>query len=116
MLDALTSTAVPVRITPLHDRVLVLPDPDITEKGGVILPDTSTMEKTRPKEGTVVAVGAGKPLFDAVRGGWVREPIDVVPGDKIKFSPNAGSDFTIGDTEYLLLHQRDIFAIVYRDE
>ena len=102
----LTATDAQVRCRPMGDRVLVLPESDRTmSDGGVHLPDTH-QERDEPRRGRVLAVGAGKWLHN------VREPMDLAVGMRVAFSRNAGSDITIGETEFLLIHERDVFAVV----
>ena len=114
MLD-MTSTEAQVRCRPFGDRILVAPEDDRTsvevqdeatgEMRKIHLPDTHT-EREEPKRGVVLAVGPGKWLHG------VREPMDCEVGMRVAFSRNAGCDITIGDTELLILHERDIFAEV----
>lgn len=91
-----------VRITPLHDRVLVrrLEEKE-TAKGGIIIPDTA---KEKPQEGEVMAVGAGK--FEEGQ----RIPLDVKAGDRILFGKYTGTDIVIDDQEYLILREEEILA------
>jgi len=91
-----------VKMTPLHDRVLVrrLEERE-TAKGGIIIPDTA---KEKPQEGEVMAVGAGK-----IEKGR-RVPVDVKVGDRILFGKYTGSDITISDQEYLILREEEILA------
>ena len=47
-----------VKVTPLHDRVIVKPaKAEEKTAGGIIIPDTA---KEKPQRGTVVAAGPGK--------------------------------------------------------
>jgi chaperonin GroES len=91
-----------VRVTPLHDRVLVrrLEEKE-TAKGGIIIPDTA---KEKHQEGEVMAVGAGK-----IEKGK-RVPLDVKVGDRILFGKYTGNDITINDQEYMILREEEILA------
>ena len=93
-----------VRITPLHDRVVVrrLPEEE-TAKGGIIIPDSA---KEKPHEGEVISVGAGK--MEKGR----RVPLDVKAGDRILFGKYTGNDIKIDGEEYLILREEDILAKV----
>src|SRR6202171_241386 len=93
-----------VRVTPLHDRVLVrrLEEKE-TAKGGIIIPDTA---KEKPQEGEVMAVGACK-----MEKGH-RVPPDVKIGDRILFGKYTGSDIKIDGQEYLILREEEILAKV----
>ena len=48
-------------IKPLHDNVVIKPlEAEKATKTGILLPDT--VDKGKPEQGTIVAVGAGKIL------------------------------------------------------
>ncbi len=96
-------------IKPLADRVVVRPLTD-EEAGkvsasGIIIPDTAKSEK--PEQGIVVAVGAGKWNED----GDKRITLDVKEGDKVVFK-TWGEPTKIGDSEYWILSESDILAVV----
>jgi len=89
-----------VNITPLADRVLV--EPAAAEQktaGGIIIPDTA---KEKPQKGTVVAVGNGKK----------DEPMTVKVGDKVLYGKYSGTEITVDGTDYLIMRESDILAIV----
>jgi chaperonin GroES len=89
-----------LKITPLADRVLI--EPDAAEEktaAGIIIPDTA---KEKPQKGTVVAVGPGKK----------DEPMTVKIGDLVLYGKYAGTELTIGGTNYLIMRESDIVAIV----
>ena len=49
-----------IKIHPLEDRVVILPDDEAeTMRGGLYIPDTA---KERPTQGAVLAVGPGRIL------------------------------------------------------
>jgi chaperonin GroES len=91
-----------VKISPLHDRVLVrrLEEKE-TAKGGIIIPDTA---KEKPQEGEVMAIGAGK-----IEKGQ-RVPFDVKVGDRILFGKYTSNDIKIDDQEYLILRDEEILV------
>ena len=95
-----------VKISPLHDRVLVrrLEEKE-TAKGGIIIPDTA---KEKPQEGEVMAIGAGK-----MEKGH-RIPLDVEVGDRILFGKYTGNDIKIDDQEYLILREEEILVKLSR--
>ena len=70
---------------------------------GIVLPDTA---KEKPQEGTVVAVSDGK----YVEGKKVA--LDVKVGDKVIFSKYAGTDVKFDGTDYLIVRDSDILAVV----
>ena len=89
-----------VNIKPLADRVIIEPAAaEETTASGIIIPDTA---KEKPQKGSVVAVGDGKK----------DEPITVKVGDSVLYGKYAGTEITIEGTEYLIMRESDIFAIV----
>lgn len=87
-------------IKPLADRVLVQPAAAETKtSGGIIIPDTA---KEKPMRGTVVAVGNGKP----------EEPLTVKVGDTVLYGKYAGTELSVEGTEYLIMRESDIYAII----
>src|SRR4029077_6144297 len=97
--------AVPMKIRPLGDRVLVkrIKEEERT-KGGIIIPDTA---KEKPQEGKVVAVGKGK----MTEQGKLLAP-DVRAGDKILFGKYSGSEVKIEGEEHLILREDDILGVL----
>jgi chaperonin GroES len=94
-----------MKLRPLHDRVLVQRlDEGEQKKGGIIIPDSA---KEKPQRGTVVAAGNGKRL----ENGQIT-PLDVKAGDQILFGKYSGSEITIDDTEYLILREDEILAVL----
>ncbi|MEK7478203.1 MAG: co-chaperone GroES [Patescibacteria group bacterium] len=93
-------------IKPLGDRVLVEPlGKEAKTKGGIIIPDT--IDKERPEQGVVVAVGAGKTTDD---GKLI--PIKVKKGQTIIFSKYGPDEIKINDKEYLIISESNILAII----
>jgi chaperonin GroES len=92
-------------IQPLADRVVVKPSDEAEQmRGGLYIPDTA---KEKPQQGEVVAVGPGK-LSDQGE----RLAPDVKPGDKILYGKYSGTEVTVSGTEYLILRESDILAII----
>jgi len=93
-------------IKPLHDRVVVqrLDEDDQKTSGGIIIPDTA---KEKPQKGKIVSVGAGKITEDGKR-----LPLDVKKGDKVLFGKYAGNEIKLNGTEYLIMREDDILAIL----
>lgn len=122
-----------VKLTPLSDRVLILPDQQPTEtESGILLAEHRKPEQT----GTVVAVGGSRhprkdeafALADSVeplapdaaqllRELTGREP-EVRVGDAVVFSWQVGQELWINDGEqrYLLMRESDILAVVETSE
>ncbi|WP_372793111.1 co-chaperone GroES [Lutibacter sp.] len=87
-------------IKPLADRVLVKPlEAETTTASGLIIPDSA---KEKQQEGTVIAVGKGTK----------DEPMTVKVGDTVLFGKYAGSELVLEGTEYLIMRESDILAIV----
>ena len=89
-----------INIKPLADRVLVKPLPaEKTTASGLIIPDSA---KEKQQKGTVMAIGNG--LKD--------EPMTVKVGDTVLFGKYAGTEIVLYGTEYLIMRESDILAIV----
>ncbi len=89
-----------MNIKPLADRVLVKPlEAETTTASGLIIPDSA---KEKQQEGTVIAVG----------NGTKDEPMTVKVGDTVIFGKYAGSELVFEGTEYLIMRESDILAIV----
>lgn len=87
-------------IKPLSDRVVVRPaEAETTTKSGLIIPDTA---KEKPQRGTIIAVGGGKK----------DEPMTVQVGDTVLYGKYAGTEIAVDGTDYLIMRESDIFAIV----
>ncbi len=94
-----------MKIKPLADRVVVKPLPaEDKTKGGLFVPDTA---KERPQQGEVVAVGPGRVTDDGKR-----IPAEVKVGDKILYGKYTGTEVDYEGTEYLIMRESDIFAII----
>lgn len=95
-----------LKIRPLHDRVVVKRIEEDQQKsaGGIIIPDTA---QEKPQQGEVIAVGDGK-IDDSGK----RIKMDVKKGNKILFGKYAGSDIKIDGTEYMIMREDDILAIL----
>ena len=88
-----------MNIKPLADRVLVLPAPAEEKVGGIIIPDTA---KEKPLKGEVIAVGKGTKDEEMV----------VKANDKVLYGKYAGTEIEIDGTQYLIMRQSDILAIL----
>ena len=89
-----------VNFKPLADRVLVEPvQAETKTASGIIIPDTA---KEKPQEGTVVAVGNGKP----------DEPMTVKVGDRVLYGKYAGSELKLDGKDYLIVREGDLLGIL----
>lgn len=94
-----------MKLTPLHDRVVVKRlDPETVSKGGILIPDAAT---EKPEQGEVVAVGPGKP---DERG--IPVMLGVKPGDKVLFGKYSGQTVKIDGEEMLVMREEDILGVI----
>ncbi len=92
-------------LKPLGDRVIIeLVESEEKTASGIVLPDTA---KEKPQEGKVVAVGNGRILENGER-----VALEVAQGDRIIFSKYAGTEVKYDGTEYLILRESDILAVI----
>lgn len=95
-----------LKLRPLADRLLVEAiSVDEVTKAGIILPDT--VDKEKPEKGRVVALGSGKLLDNGQRLPW-----EVKVGDIVFFKKYAPDEIKVDDTEYLILSESDILAVL----
>jgi chaperonin GroES len=94
-----------MKVTPLHDRIIVSRIEEGEQKiGGIIIPDTA---KEKPQQGKVKAVGKGKFKEDGSR-----QPLDVKDGDTILFGKYSGQEIKIDGEEYLIMREDEVLAIL----
>ncbi len=95
-----------LNLKPLGDRVVIEPteDADSTSPGGIIIPDTA---KEKPQQGKVVAAGPGRTNDD---GNLIEMSIAV--GDDVIYSKYAGTEYSQGGTDYLIVRESDILAVI----
>ena len=87
-------------VIPLSDRVLIQPNPaEEKTAGGLIIPDTA---KEKPLAGKVIAVGPGTSEVK----------MEVKVGDEVLYGKYAGQEISIDGTDYLIMKQNDILAII----
>ena len=91
-------------IKPILDRVLIkMEETEETTKSGIIL---SANSKEKPQIAEVIAVGPG----GMIEGNEVK--MFLKEGDKVIASKYAGTEVKYEGTEYIILKQSDILAIV----
>ncbi len=94
-----------MNVKPLYDRVLVTRlEGETKSSGGIIIPDSA---KEKPLEGRVVSTGTGRRMKD----GSIKAPA-VAEGDRILFGKYAGTEIKLDGTEYLILKEDDILAVI----
>ncbi|HEY4506198.1 MAG TPA: co-chaperone GroES [Candidatus Paceibacterota bacterium] len=94
-------------LRPLADRVLVEPlnrDDETLTKSGIIIPET--VDKEKPYQGKVLAVGPGK-----YEDGKLT-PMTVRVGDKVVFSKYSPDEIKINDKEYYIISESSILAVL----
>jgi chaperonin GroES len=91
-----------IKIHPLEDRVVILPDEEAEAmRGGLYIPDTA---KEKPTHGEVLAVGPGR-----IEKGE-RIPMDLKVGDRVIYGKYSGTPFQVGDDELIIIKASDILA------
>ena len=96
-------------IQPLGDRAVVRP---LTEEemgtksaSGIIIPET--VDKEKPEQGKVVAVGPGKMGDDGKR-----IPMDVKEGDRVVFSKYGYDEVKLDGEEYYIVGESSLLAVI----
>ncbi len=93
-----------MNLKPLGDRVVIKQiEAEEKTKSGIVLPSQA---KEKPQEAEVVAVGPG----GMVDGKEVAMQVKV--GDKVIYSKYSGTEVKLDGTEYIIVKQSDILAIV----
>ena len=94
-----------MKVTPLHDRVVVrrLEEKEV-KRGGIVIPDTA---REKPQEGEVIAVGKGKILENGTR-----VAMEVKEGDRILFGKYSGTDIKLDEEEYLIMREEEVLGIL----
>ncbi|MBP5194971.1 MAG: co-chaperone GroES [Lachnospiraceae bacterium] len=89
-----------MKLVPLGDRVVLKQlEAEETTKSGIVLPGQS---KEKPQQAEVIAVGPGT---EEVK-------MEVKKGDQVIYSKYSGTDVKLDNTEYIIVKQSDILAIV----
>ena len=89
----------------VKDNVMIkLPPKEDTSLTGIIITTAETKEK-RASYGKVVKIGPGR-----IAGNGISMPIQVKPGDGVRFRDFAGSIVKLGTEEYLVIRAYDILA------
>ena len=91
-------------IKPVADRILIkMKEGEETTKSGIIL---SASAKEKPQIAEVIEVGPGEKIDGKI------EPVNVKKGDNIIVSKYSGTEVKYEGTEYIIVKQDDILAIV----
>ena len=93
-----------MNIKPLGDKVVIkMLEAEQKSKGGIVLPDQA---KEEPQVAEVIAVGPG----EVIEGKQIKMQLSV--GDKVIFPKYMGVEIKLEGEQYLVLSQKDIFAIL----
>ncbi len=93
-------------LRPLSDRVIVVATTkEEMTKSGILLPET--VDKERPEQGEVIAIGPGKMLENGSRAA-----MNVQVGQKVIFKKYSPDEVKIDGKEYLVLAESDIMAVI----
>lgn len=94
-----------MKIRPIGDRIILKPiSLEETTKSGIILPQT--VDKEKPEQGEVIAVGPGK-----TENGKI-VPLSVKKGDKVIFTKYGPTEIKVDKKEYLVVKEEDILAVL----
>ena len=89
-----------INMIPLADRVIVQQaEAETTTASGIIIPDSA---QEKPQRGTVVAVGEGTK----------ENSMTVKVGDNILYGKYAGTELKYNGTDYMIMKESDILAII----
>ena len=95
-----TNIIMGLKIQPLSDRVVVIPQAAETKTAsGLYIPDSA---KEKPQQGTIAAVGNGKK----------DHKMTVKVGDTVLYGKYAGTELKLDGKEYLIMREEDILAII----
>ena len=90
---------------PLGNRLVVEPAEEeaSVSSGGIYIPDTA---KEKPQEGKVIAAGPGRLTDDGKR-----VPMEIKKGQTVVYSKYGGTEYRVGETEYVVLREDDVLFI-----
>ena len=92
-----------MKVKPLFDRVLILPEEENKVNSGIILPDTA---KNNSQFGQVIAVGDGENLD------YTKSEMKVKIGDRVIFNKYAGAEIKLDNKSYIIMRQIDVIGVV----
>ena len=93
-----------MKLVPLGDRIVLKQmEAEETTKSGIVLPGQN---KEKPQQAEVIAVGPGG-MVDGKEG-----VMTVKVGEKVITSKYSGTEVKCDGTEYIIVRQSDILAVV----
>jgi chaperonin GroES len=85
-----------IKIKPIGNRVAILQkSAEQVTASGLVIPTTA---QEKPQQGEIIAIGS--------------KVEDIAVGDTVIYSKYAGTSLTIGNVEYLVLSEEDVFAVL----
>ena len=101
-----------MKLTPLHDWVLVRTgEPRDKSAGGIIIPDTA---QERPEEGEVLAVGTGRLIEDKDSKEKIKKKTFVKttlqPGEHVLYKKYAATEVEDDDEKLVLVREEDVLG------
>jgi len=95
----------PMKLRPLHDRVIVKRVENETKTAsGIVIPDSAA---EKPDQGEVLAVGPGKKNDKGELSAMA-----VKVGDRVLFGKYSGQTVKVDGDELLVMKEDDLFAVV----
>jgi chaperonin GroES len=95
-----------MKIQPLADHVLIEPiKQEEKTESGILLPETVNKEK--PEQGKVIAVGPGKKNKSGER-----ISMEIQEGQKVLFTKYGPNEIKVDGKKYLIAKESDILAII----
>ena len=93
-------------LRPLEDKIIVKvqEEAEKTSASGLII---QTLEKEKPQEAVVVAVGPGIRFGN---GDMMKPDLNV--GDKVVFAKYQGTEIKHDNEDYIILAYRDVIAVI----
>lgn len=93
------------KIRPLSDRIVVeAQEAETKSAGGILFPEN--IDKDKPMQGTVLAIGTGKYIDGKLT------PLQVKVGDKILFGKYSGTNVKFTDKEVLVMREEDVMGVL----
>ncbi len=95
-----------MKLKPLGNKIILeAVSKEEKTKSGIFIPDT--IDKEKPEQAKVLAVGPGK-MLDSGK----RSDMDVKVGDTVLFSKYSPTEIKLDGKEYLVVSDEDILAII----
>jgi chaperonin GroES len=102
----------PMKLTPLHDWVLIRTgEPSEKSAGGIIIPDSA---QENPDEGEVLAVGTGRFVEDKDSKEKIKKKTFVkttlTPGEHVLYKKYAAREVEGENEEWVLVREEDVLG------